>query len=251
MSTFLSEKELPAEFTDPIVKGQLSFNGQLHFRCRSCDEVSWIDVTLGKLLLASKIQGIKNKELSCPKCKKNEFESICFEAFECRLCNKCGSSSYASRSESFECGTCHNNSFTVEKTTIHPSYPKRLYTPFRPKMPFGVSPNDDVEFLRNYLPVLRVTPDVHNTYIHFVSFIESIYEQVYGSSAEATDLLNIASSMMRRVFKETKNRDAAYLSIELMMKAQAVSETLIQRAVYGFNINQNIYSALALREEEY
>ena len=55
---------------------------------------------------------------------------------------------------------------------------------------------------------------------------------------------------MRTIYKETGDPDAAYLSIILMMEGRDICVDEIQRAGYGLNINQNIYSVLARRDDE-
>src|SRR4051794_14837108 len=53
-SRFWFGKNLPSEYADPTVIDHLSFNGQLHLRCRSCGEYIWGDITFTKVMLQSK-----------------------------------------------------------------------------------------------------------------------------------------------------------------------------------------------------
>src|SRR4029077_14613249 len=133
---------------------------------------------------------------------------------------------------------------------IHPPYPTKLFVLLGRQEPFGLSPKDDVEFFSEYIRALRMSSEFHQTCTYLIRFIESIFEDVYRSSPEAVDLLNVASAIMRTVFRETGNPDAAYLSIVTMVRGRETSTSALQTAVYGFNICQNIYSALARNLEE-
>ena len=55
---------------------------------------------------------------------------------------------------------------------------------------------------------------------------------------------------MRTVYKETGNQDAAYLSIAIMIEGRNLTIEPIQRAVFGLNIGQNIYSVLAREDHK-
>lgn len=275
MTSFWFGTELPSEFTNPVVNRCLSFNGQLHFRCLSCNEIAWVDVTIGRTLLeraasTEKLQQNSNQSswfkrlfsrtvskqgakystaLPCPNCQKNTLDVIRFSAIESRLCKECGAE-YSSKAEApFECAICKSDNYSVVKTIINPTYPTRLFAAFR-KEPFGESSRDDIDFLIDYAVGRRTSPQFHRNCIHLVAFIESVFEYVYGSSEDATDLLNGASGLMRIVYKETGDLDAAFFSIALMMKGRNLSIDPIQRAVYGLNISQNIYSVLARRGDD-
>jgi CHAT domain len=244
MRQFWFGKDLPIQFASPLVKDHLSFNGQLHFRCRSCNEVTWGDVTFATLLLKGE------EKFPCPNCRKQALEVIQFIAVESRLCKHCGTQSFAHPKNEFECMVCHSYEFTVYETLIHPSYPIRLFVLHERKVPFGQSPEDDIDFLMEYVRGLRLVPQFHQTCIHLVAFIESIFKYVYGSSADASNFLNGASALMRTIYRETGNLDAAFLSIAIMIEGRDLAINPIQRAVFGFNINQNVYSVLARSDHE-
>jgi hypothetical protein len=162
----------------------------------------------------------------------------------------CGSQSFASPGDSFICSVCRGNNFLSDATLIHPPYPTKLFVLLGRQEPLGLSPKDDIEFLSEYIRALRMSPEFHQTCTYLIRFIESIFEDVYRSSPEAVDLLNVASAIMRTVFRETGNPDAAYLSIATMVRGRETSTSALQTAVYGFNICQNVYSALARNLEE-
>lgn len=239
MRSFWFGKVLPTGFANPVVRDHLSFNGQLHFRCRSCREVIWGDVIFAKLLLES------GMGFPCPNCRQQPLDIIQFSAIESRLCRTCGAQSFANPEDEFECAVCHTYGFAVDETLIHPPYPSQLFALYGRKEPFGQSPSEDTTFLMEYVRALRMSPEFHQTCIHLVAFIDSIFEHVYGSSADASELQNATSGLMRTVYKETGNPDAAYLSIAIMIEGRDLAINPIQRAVYGFNINQNVYSVLA------
>src|SRR5690242_18852745 len=113
--------DLPPEFADPVVRDHLSFNGQLHFRCSSCGETIWGEVTFAKSLIEHKA------EFPCPNCRHQELEIIQFLAIESRLCEQCGTQCFARPEDAFECAVCHSGRCTVVETIINPPYPSRLY----------------------------------------------------------------------------------------------------------------------------
>lgn len=244
MRSFWFGKDLPAEFSDTIVRDQLSFNGQIHFRCPSCDEVTWVDITYAKTFIKS------GSDFSCPNCKHLGFDVVKFMAIESRLCTACASQSFASPEDDFECSVCHARKFAVDDTITHPTYPSRLFALYGSEKPIGHSVNDDIEFLMEYIHALRMSPQFHLTCIHLIAFIESIFKHVYRSSEDAINLLNVASGLMRTVYRESGDPDAAYLSIAIMSEARDLTVDLAQRAVFGFNINQNVYSVLARRDDK-
>lgn len=244
MRAFWLGKDLPSEYGDPAIRDHLSFNGQLHFRCPSCHEVTWGDITFSKTYLKS------GKGIPCSNCRHQETEIVQFQAIESRICKSCGTQSFARQEDEYECSICRSRKHVVSETLIQPSYPSRLYVMFGQAAPFGQSPEDDRDFLIEYISALRMSPQFHRTCIHMVSFIDSIFQQLYGSSEEASELLNLASSLMRTIYKETGDRDAAYLSISIMIEARDLAHDPFRRAVYGLNINQNVYSVLARRDDE-
>jgi len=239
MRLFWFGKAFPTAFATPVVRGHLSFNGQLHFQCRSCNEIIWGDVVFAKLLLES------GTAFPCPNCRQQCLEVVQFRAIESRICTTCAEQSFALPEDEFECAVCHGRGFASDETIIHPPYPKRLFALYGREIPFGQSAKEDIDFLMEYVRSLRMAPEFHLTCIHLVAFIESIFEHLYGSSASANDLLNAASGLMRTVYRETGNPDAGYLSIALMIEARNLTTDPIQRAVFGFNISQNVYSVIA------
>lgn len=244
MRTLFFGSDLPLEFADPVVKGHLSFNGQLHFRCSSCGETIWGEVTFAKLLIESEA------EFPCPNCRNQDLDIIRFSAIESRLCEQCGSQRFARPEEKFECSICRSGRFSIVETMIDPPYPSRLFVLYGRDQPFGQSPEEDTDFLVRHVRALRMSPQFHQTCVHLVGFIESIFERIYGSSADASNLLNAASGLMRTVYKETGNQDAAYLSIAIMIEGRNLAIEPIQRAVFGFNICQNVYSVLAREHDK-
>lgn len=239
MRTFWFGKDLPIEFADPAVRGALSFNGQLHFRCSFCNEVAWGDITFSKYMIKS------GDDFSCPSCRKKGLEIVRFFAIESRVCEQCGTEIVDCRENQFGCALCGSGDFFVSETFIRPEYPRRLFVLYGRSKPIGESVKDDVDFLVEYVRGLRMSPQFHETCIHLVAFIESLFQHLYGSSPDAVDLMNVASGLMRTVYRETSNPDAGYLSIALMAEARDLTLDPIQRAVFGFNINQNLYSILA------
>ena len=203
--------ELPPEFAEPAVQAALSFNGQLHFICRNCNEVTWAEVAYGKSVLSGEVTP------SCPHCRMPRLELVKFEAHE---------------------------------PHVSPPFPKRLFVLPDGHQPLGESVESDVRFLAEYIRTLGTSADPHATYVHFVRFVESVFDHVYGASEAATDILNLASGIMRTVYRQTGDPDAAYRSISLMERARDITSSAVQRAVYGLNISQNLYSVLAREQEE-
>ncbi len=111
--------------------------------------------------------------------------------------------------------------------------------------PLGVSPKDDIQFLVTYAKLQRMHPQFHQTLVHFAIFVESLFSHLYGGSEDAVDLLNVASSLMRTVFKEAGDPDAAFHAIAMMVEGRDATSNPLQRAVFGLNICQNVYSPLA------
>lgn len=239
-------KSLPTEFQDSIVREHLSFNGQLHFRCHACEEIVWADdVTFGKALIES------GYDFPCPNCRRQKLDVVRFFAIDSRPCRRCGSHSFARPEDPFSCSVCHGDRFALATTLIHPPYPARLFVLIS-RQPLGQSPKDDVKFVTSYVSGLRTSPgrQFHQTCIHFIAFIASIFEHVYRSSPEAVDLLNVASGIMRTVYRETGNPDAAYLSIAIMIEGREATTDPLHRAVFGHNIGKAVYSALAQGDDE-
>jgi len=165
MRSFWLGKDLPTEFADPVVRDHLSFNGQLHFRCRSCEEVIWGDVTFAKSLLE------RGTGFPCPNCRQQALDVVKFIAIESRLCRQCGVQCFAHPEDEFECVVCHTRRFAVGETLIHPPYPRRLFVLYGREEPFGQSPKDDTNFLIEYVRALRMSPQFHQTCIHLVAVI--------------------------------------------------------------------------------
>src|SRR5215213_298060 len=232
MRSFWFGKGLPSEFNDSLVLNHLSFNGQLHFSCRSCNEIIWGDVTFAKHMLKSGIG------FPCPNCRNQNLEIIRFTATESRLCKICGTHFFARPEEDFKCDICNSTQFVIDEMVISPPYPSQIYVLYGYDAPLGLSPKKDTEFLIEYVRLLRMSPQFHKTCVHFVAFIESIFEHIYGFSEDALDLLNIASGFMRNVYRETGDLDAAFLSIQIMIEGRNLAINPIQRAVFGFNICQ-------------
>jgi DNA-directed RNA polymerase subunit RPC12/RpoP len=230
---------IPGEFRDSAIRDLLSFNGQLHFRCGNCEEVIWADITFGKHAIKS------GDSFPCPNCRHKRLDVLKFDAIESRLCATCGSQSFMAPQDLFTCSVCRGKNFISDTTLIRPPYPAKLFALIGRREPFGSSHKADEEFFVEYIRALRQSPEFHQTCTHLIRFIESIFEDVYRSSPEAVDLLNVASGIMRTVFRETGNPDAAYLSIATMVRGRETSTSAIQVAVYGFNICQNVYSAVA------
>lgn len=239
MNRFWFGKNVPTEYADLLVKDNLSFNGQLHLRCRSCGAFIWGEIIFTKQIFKT------GQGFPCPNCRQKELDVVKFVAVESRLCTLCGEQAFASPEVEFECTLCKSRQFTVAEVLINPPYPKCLFALLGRNEPFGRSPKSDLEFLLEYVRALRMSPQFHLNCIHLVAFMESIFEQMYGSTEEAIELLNAASGLMRTVYKETGDLDAAYLSIALMIRGRNLTITPVHHAVYGFNINQNVYSVLA------
>src|ERR1700730_10579605 len=203
--------DLPTQFADPVVRDHLSFNGQLHFRCGSCDEVIWADVTFAKHLLKN------GTVFPCPNCRQQDLAIVKFMATESRLCRGCGAQSLANPEDEFACEVCQTQQFAVAEMMINPPYPSQLFALYGSRAPFGQSAEDDINFLLEYVRALRMSPQFHQNSIYLIGFIQSIFEHIYGSSADASNLLNVSSGLMRTIYKETGNPDAAYLSIAIMI----------------------------------
>lgn len=150
--------ELPREFAEPAAQGALSFNGQLHFKCGNCHEISWADVKYGKSVLSGAVTP------RCPNCETPRLQLIKFDA---------------------------------HGSVVSPPFPKRLFVLPQGPEPFGESIESDVHFLAEYFRTLQRSPEAHAACVHFVRFIESVFDQVYGATEAATDLLNLASGIMR------------------------------------------------------
>src|SRR5262245_47627835 len=110
----------PREFRDPAVRDLLSFNGQLHFRCRSCHEVIWADITFGKAMMKS-----DGPDFPCPNCRQQPLDVIRFVAIESRSCSTCGAQAFGSPGDTFSCSLCGGNGSVSNATWIHPPYPTK------------------------------------------------------------------------------------------------------------------------------
>src|ERR1700732_1381895 len=91
---------LPTEFQDSAVRDLLSFNGQLHFRCRSCNEITWADITFGTHCIKT------GTRLPCPNCRQDQLSPVKFIAIASRLCAACGTQSFAPLESAFSCPAC-------------------------------------------------------------------------------------------------------------------------------------------------
>lgn len=203
--------ELPPEFAEPAVQAALSFNGQLHFICANCNEVTWAEVTYGKSVLSGEATP------ACPHCRIPRLQLVKFD---------------------------------LQESHVSPPFPKRLFALPDGEQVLGESVESDVRFLVEYIRALRRSPESHATCVHFVRFIESVFDHVYGAAEAATDILNVASGMMRTIYRETGDLDAACVSISLMARARDITSSAVQRAVYGLNISQTLYSVLAREQEQ-
>ncbi len=241
---FWHGKNIPTLFQDPVFTPHLSFNGQLHFRCEGCREIIWADITFGKHLLQSE------SRFPCPNCRADQLEPAIFVAVESRLCRTCATQTFARPNDRFTCSLCGGRTFVHDATIIHPPYPSRLFVLIGHKKPLGVSSKEDIEFLMKYAAGLRMSPQFHQTCVHLTLFIESLFDYVYGGSHNAVDLLNAASGLMRTIYKETGDLDAAVAAITMMVRGRGATLDPVQRAVFGLNICQNVYSPLARRERE-
>jgi hypothetical protein len=241
---FWHGRNVPTEFQDTAVASHLSFNGQLHFKCEACGEVTWADITFGTQLLKY------GSAFPCPNCRANQLAPLKFLAAESRLCRTCASRTFAAPEDSFTCVLCGGSAFIQSATVIYPSYPNRLFVLIGHDEPLGVSAKRDVEYLVSYVRGLRMAPQFHQNCVHFVPFIESLFEYIYGGLEDAVDLLNAASGLMRTVYKESGNPDAAFAAITTMVRGRNITPDPIQRAVFGFNICQNVYSPLARKQRK-
>src|SRR4051812_1414688 len=116
MNRFWFGKNVPTEYADLLVKDNLSFNGQLHLRCRSCGAFIWGEIIFTKQIFKT------GQGFPCPNCRQKELDVVKFVAVESRLCTLCGEQAFASAEDEFECTLCKSRQFTVAEVLINPPY---------------------------------------------------------------------------------------------------------------------------------